>query len=614
MKRIVVLGAGYGGVLTAKKLAKKLRKQKDVHITLIDRNPYHTLLTELHEVAGNRTGEESIKINLHKIFGGFKNVTVVQDEITNVDFDAKQLTGDVEQYSYDYLVIGTGSKPTFFGTPGAEEFAFSLWSYEDAVELRLHVESMFRQAMKERDVEKRKRMLTFVVVGAGFTGVEMIGELAEFTQELCKTFNVDREEVNLHVVDMADRILPVLPDKLVKKAEKHLRKLNVNVITNKKITELTGDAVRLNGQTIASHTVIWTAGIEGSDIVASMDVKQEGRKRIVTNDKLQTPEHPEVYVVGDNIFFIPEGETQPVPQMVENAELAAPLIAHNIVADIRQKPKKAYKPTFHGMMVCIGSRYGVAYVGVPKMMIPLSGFMAMFVKHMINMLYQCQVSGFSQVYSYMKDEFFSVKNNRSFVGGHFAKRSPNFWLVPLRIMLGWMWMKQGWDKLLDIIDDPGRIFLIPAKALDGTAGASVADVTASATPYTQEALSALPVPGFLESMVNSSMDMMFYNAAGDFTAMAYVFQTSMVVGELLLGILLIVGLFTAPAAIITVLMGLMIWVSGTAPKEMLWYLAGGVAVIGGSGSTLGLDYYVLPKLKRAWKRLPFVKRWYLYTD
>lgn len=614
MKNIVVLGGGYGGVLTTKKLAKKLRKQSDVHITLIDRNPYHTLLTELHEVAGNRTNEDAIKVDFGKIFKGFKNVTVVLDEITDIDFHTKRLTGEEAQYDYDYLVIGTGSKPTFFGIPGAEEHTFSLWSYEDAVNLKLHVEDMFRRAMKERDAEKRSKMLTFVVVGAGFTGVEMIGELAEFTQQLCRTFNIDHSEVNLYIVDMADRILPVLPDKLVKKAEKRLRKLKVEIITSKKITEVSADAVFLNGQTIAANTVIWTAGIEGSDIVGKMDVEQEGRKRIVTNEYLQIPEHKEVYVVGDNIYFIPEGETNPVPQMVENAELAAPLIAHNIIADLRNKPKKTYKPTFHGMMVCIGSRYGVAYVGIPKMMMPISGFLAMFIKHMINMLYQFQICGFNKVYAYMKQEFFSVKDNRSFVGGHLAKRSPNFWLFPLRILVGWMWTKQGWDKWVKIMDDPGEIFLIPAKAADGTSGASVADATAAATQYTEEALTALHVPEFLQTFVDKSMDLMFYNAAGDFTSLAYVFQTGMVLAELIFGVLLIVGLFTAPAAIMTVLMGLMVWVSGMAPKEMLWYLAGGVALIGGSGSTLGLDYYVLPKLKRAWKKIPFVSRWYLYTD
>ncbi|KOR76682.1 FAD-dependent oxidoreductase [Paenibacillus solani] len=623
MKQIIVLGGGYGGILTAKKLAKRLRKQKDLRITLIDRKPYHTLLTELHEVAANRVEEDSIKIDLKKVFSGFRNVDVVLDEIGGIDFEGQTLSGDKQTYHYDYLVIGTGSKPTFFGIPGADQNAFTLWSYEDAVRLKEHTLNMFRKAVLQRDPQVRKEMLTFVVVGGGFTGVEMIGELAEFTQQLCKEFHVDPSEVTLHVADMVDKILPILPEPLIRKAEKRLRKLNVNIITGSKITEVKPDGVTVGGSDIKSRTVIWTAGVEGSDVVGSMDVEQKGRKRILTNDKLQVPAHPNVYVVGDNIFYIPEGTAAPVPQMVENAELAAPVIAHNIVAELSNKPMKSYKPTFHGTMVCIGSRYGVANVGVPNHMFKLSGFPAMLVKHMINMLYLFQVCGFNKVYHYLLHEFFHVRHNRSFVGGHLAKRSPNFWLVPLRIFAGWMWFSQGWDKLHKIINDPDKVFLIPAKAVDGVsaasaagdaAGAGAADVVSAASTYTQEAVTALPVPDFMKSIVDWSMNLMFYTGDGGYTSLAYVFQTSMVLAELVVGILLIIGLFTAPAAVVSVAMGAMVWVSGMAPNEMLWYLAAGIALIGGSGSTFGLDYYVYPWLKKVWKRIPLVKRWYVYTD
>lgn len=297
MKQIVVLGGGYGGVLTAKKLGKRLKKQ-DVRITLIDRNPYHTLLTELHEVAAGRTDEDAIKIDLKKVFAGFKNVDVVQDEVSNIDLDSRKLHGEAKTYAYDYLVIGTGSKPTYFGIPGAQEHAFSLWSFDDAVKLKEQILHMFREAVKERDAAKRKAMLTFVVVGAGFTGVEMIGELAEYVQDLCREHHIERSEVTLYVVDMVTKILPILPDSLIKKAEKHLGKLGVNIINGTRITGVTPDSVQLGNREIASKTVIWTAGVEGSDVVAGLNVEQKGNKRVLINDKLQVPEHPEVYVVG----------------------------------------------------------------------------------------------------------------------------------------------------------------------------------------------------------------------------------------------------------------------------------------------------------------------------
>ncbi len=615
MKHIVVLGGGYGGVLTAKKLAKRLKKHRDVRITLIDRKPFHTLLTELHEVVGNRCEEDSIKVEFSKIFAGFKNVTVVMDEITDIDFNQTTLRSEKNTYSYDYLVLGTGSKPTFWGTPGAEENTFTLWSYEDAIKLREHIPSMFRAAVMERNPERRQEMLTFVVIGAGFTGIEVIGELAEYTQELCKEFYVDPSEVHLHVIDILPKILPTLPDPLIEKSAKRLRKLGVSIDLQSKITAVDKNCVCIGDKKLPSRTIIWNAGVEGSELVGNLDLEQKGRKRIQTNENLQTLEHDNVYVVGDNIFFIPEGETAPVPQMVENAEHAAPLIAYNIAADIKKQEKKAYKPTFHGTMVCIGSRYGVAYVGTPKKMYQLSGFFAMLVKHMINMLYFFQICGFNKVYSYALHEFFHVKNNRSFIGGHLAKRSPNFWLVPLRVFVGLMWFIEGFKKAMQIWKDPSEVFLIPAKTVDGVAAVTAevdADGVAVVSEYAGEA--ALWVPEFVQDMVTWSMELIFFKSNGDYNALAYIFQGGMVLAELVIGCLLMAGLFTALASIVSIGMGAMVWVSSMAPFDMLWYMIASVALIGGSGSTIGLDYYVLPWLKKYYKRIPIVRRWYIYSD
>jgi NADH dehydrogenase len=626
LKKIVILGGGYGGVLTAKKLAKKFKKNKDVEITLIDRNPYHTLLTELHEVAANRAPEDSIKIDLKKIFAGLK-VNVVLDEISNIDFKGKKLKSNKTTYAYDYLVIGTGSKPTFFGIPGAEENTFSFWSYDDAVALKRQIRDMYTKAAMEKNPTVRRAMLTFVIIGAGFTGVELVGEMAEQREELCKEFYIDPSEVRLIVADMAPKILPILPDKLIQKAEAHLRKLNVEIVTGAKITEVGEGSVALGEKNVvASQTIVWTAGVEGSEIVGGLEVQQQGRKRIVTNENLESVDHKNVYVVGDNIFFIPEGETRPVPQMVENAEQAAPIVAGNIAADIQNTAKKAYKPGFHGTMVSIGSRYGVANVGLPGKFFMLTGFMAMLSKHFINMFYLSQVVGFNKVWTYMMHEFFHVENRKSFLGGHFSKRSPNFWLVPLRMLLGGMWLYEGIDKLRKIWVDPNKIFLIPAApfATDASSAASVAvdavkttvdaQSAASAVSTAKEAVEALPVPGFVYDITNFFMDLMFYNNDGSYTFLAKWFQIGMVCAEIVFGIMLIVGLFTAIASIATIAMSVMIWSTKMASTEMLWYVGAGIACIGGSGSTFGLDYYVLPWLKKHWKRVPIVRRWYLYTD
>lgn len=665
MKKVVVLGGGYAGVLTAKKLAKKFKKNKDVQITLIDKQSYHTMLTELHEVAAGRVNEESIRMDLKSIFAG-RNVNVVLDEIKNIDFEQKVLTSNDATYEYDYLVMGTGCKPTFFGIPGSEN-AHQLWSYTDAVNLREHILNMFRQAALTVDKEKRRELLTFVTVGAGFTGVEMAGELGEWKDELCRSFHIDKDEVTLYVVDFAPKVLPMYPDKLVRKAERRLIKLGNELVMNSAVSEIHEDKVVLNKgeKVINTRTVIWAAGIEGSDIVDQAQVEKAGRGRIVTNGHLQAKDYQDVYVVGDNIFYIPEGEERPVPQMVENAEHSAPVVAHNIAVDIKGGEYKTYKPTFHGSMVCIGSRYGVAQVGMPGMWFNLSGFFAMASKHLINLVYFVQVLGFNKIWSYLMHEFFHTKNNRSMVGGLLSNSAPVFWKFPLRVFVGFMWLQQGLSKLPKIIHDFNNVFLLPqppkADALGAASGAvteavtaasgAVAEAVTAASGAVTEAVTAasgavnevanqvasnggdiftmladlihdfmnwiavLPVPGFVENMVGWSMDAFFYTPDGtQFTQLASLVQGGMIFGEIIFGGMLIIGLFTPVAAIATIAMGCMIWASGMAPTEMLWYLVGGFALIGNSGMVLGLDYYVWPWLREMMKRIPLLRKWYLYVD
>ncbi|CUO02564.1 NADH dehydrogenase-like protein SAV0941 [Turicibacter sanguinis] len=665
MKKVVVLGGGYAGVLTAKKLAKKFKKNKDVQITLIDKQSYHTMLTELHEVAAGRVNEESIRMDLKSIFAG-RNVNVVLDEIKNIDFEQKVLTSNDATYEYDYLVMGTGCKPTFFGIPGSEN-VHQLWSYTDAVNLREHILNMFRQAALTADKEKRRELLTFVTVGAGFTGVEMAGELGEWKDELCRSFHIDKDEVTLYVVDFAPKVLPMYPDKLVRKAERRLIKLGNELVMNSAVSEIHEDKVVLNKgeKVINTRTVIWAAGIEGSDIVDQAQVEKAGRGRIVTNGHLQAKDYQDVYVVGDNIFYIPEGEERPVPQMVENAEHSAPVVAHNIAVDIKGGEYKTYKPTFHGSMVCIGSRYGVAQVGMPGMWFNLSGFFAMASKHLINLVYFVQVLGFNKIWSYLMHEFFHTKNNRSMVGGLLSNSAPVFWKFPLRVFVGFMWLQQGLSKLPKIIHDFNNVFLLPqppkADALGAASGAvteavtaasgAVAEAVTAASGAVTEAVTAasgavnevanqvasnggdiftmladlihdfmnwiavLPVPGFVENMVGWSMDAFFYTPDGtQFTQLASLVQGGMIFGEIIFGGMLIIGLFTPVAAIATIAMGCMIWASGMAPTEMLWYLVGGFALIGNSGMVLGLDYYVWPWLREMMKRIPLLRKWYLYVD
>lgn len=630
-KNIVVLGAGYAGVLTAKHLEKQIKKAKkreEIKVTLVDKNSYNTMLTELHEVAADRVPEVAIKMELSKIFA-HREVEVVQDSITNMDFENKKLVGDKGTYNYDYLVVATGSRQGFFGIEGAEENSFSLWSFDDAVKIKNHIREKFTQATYEKDIEKRKNLLRFYVVGGGLSGVEMVGELAEWVPYLCEEFFIDEKDVEVNIVELGNSILGILPEKIQIKAVKRLNKMKVNVLTNTKVCKVGKDFISLdegndNCVNYNSQTVIWTGGTQGSEVVQNSKIGAKGARgnRIEVNEFLQYVGDESVYVVGDNMFYTPEGEERPVPQMVENCEHSAHTCAKNIMTDLLEKGNKhSYKPKFHGTMLCIGSRYGQAYGGIPGKFIMYPSFLAMFAKHFINVLYFLQVLGFNKVWSYAKYEIFQTKNNRSFLGGYFANYTPTFWLAPLRMFLGLMWFSEGIVKLEKILLDPENIFMFEIPSVDGVAEASAEVVekviTNSWVPEIFHTIgdfaltgTPLPVPAMFDPMMEWSM----INVIGP---IAPWFQGFMVVAEIIIGLMLIAGLFTTVAAIGAAVMCIMIYMSGWSYKEIIWYFTASIALIeiGGTGHTFSLDYYVQPWLKKTAKnKCKVARKWYLYND
>ena len=495
-KRIIVLGGSYAGVKAGKTLHKAFKNNDDVEITLIDKNPFHTLMTELHEVAGHRTDEGSIKIDLVKIFRGRK-VKVVTDEITECDFNAKKLIGVENSYEYDYLVLGVGNESNFFGVKGAEENSHTLWSYQDAVNLREHIENMFWRASFEVDPEERKRLLTFAVCGGGFTGVEMVGEIGEAKDHLSKKYRIDKSEVTIYNIEALDRILNMLKeDKLVKKVEnKYFKKLGITLLKNSAITKVDKDSFTLaDGTIIPSYTLIWSAGIMCIEDAQDYSFDKGRGARICVNEYMQALQEgkpfPGVYVIGDCAFFEDEKDGM-MPQIVEAAEQSAHTAGLNIAAEIKGTEFHKHKQNYHGFMVSVGSRRGVADIGFTT-----SGWFAIFVKHFVNIYYQFLVAGFMQAFNYLRHEIFHIKNKRSFVGGHFSKRSPNFWLVPFRIWLGFMWLAEGvvkigegWLKSPKVVSTVN--YLSEARAA-AKAAANAPEVVAKAADVVADAGKAAP--------------------------------------------------------------------------------------------------------------------------
>ncbi len=633
-KSIIILGGGYAGILTAKKLAKRFKKSDDVTIRLIDKNRYHTMLTELHEVAGNRVEDDSVRVSLSRIFAGRK-VDIITDTIQSIDYDKQELTGLTGHYTYDYLVLASGSQPAFYGLPGVEENTLKLWSYTDAIKVRSHIIEIFERALNENDPMEQQKLLTFYISGAGFTGVEMAGELAEWVPQLCSEFEIDPSKVRIVEVDMLDRVVPALSEKLSAKAQRRLEKMGVTVHLKTSILSVGKDYIeyKKDGEVFRENTatVIWAAGTECSEVVKrSPNLKQNGRCRIATDPYLRAEGRDNVFVIGDNMFYIPEGEERPVPQMVENCEHSAATASKNITAEITGEGEmEVYKPNFHGVMVSIGGRYGLAYVGSNKFRIALPSFFAMLLKHLINMVYFVQILGWNKVFSYLKHEFFTIRHCRSIVGGHFSNRTPSFLLVPLRVFLGayWVWegvkkINEGWltsPKLTAFFSGANDWFNSIIQGTDTTGGATGTEEIAGDVIINWDILGFLKVivvnAGDVAMKIQFSLMDWFTNSvivATDGTQLF--FQIVIVLSELIIGALLIAGLFTTISSGYSLILQVMFVMTTGLYLSTWWMVFAAIAVLIGGGRVFGLDYYVMPWLKERWSNIRLVRKSYLYHD
>nr|WP_321263216.1 FAD-dependent oxidoreductase [uncultured Sphaerochaeta sp.] len=644
-KQIVILGGGYAGVHAAKALHKAFKKQKDkVEITLIDKNRHHILMTELHEVAGNRVDEASVKISFDRIFSG-KMVRVVQDKITSIDFEKQVLAGERSTYSYDQLLISTGAQTADFNIPGVKEHAFYLWSLEDALKLRTHIECTVRKAVKEADEEKRKQMLTFVVAGGGFTGVELIGELTEWLPILCKKHGIDfKKEVRLINCEGLGNILNMLPEKPREKAVKRMEKKGVEIMLNSLITNVEADRFTTkNGDVIKTETLVWTCGVRGTEFCERLPLTDGKIGRKAVNEFMQSPDYKNVYLAGDGMWFIEDNRA--VPQIVEAAEQTAKTAADGIVYTIKQElglkatPPKPYKSNFHGYMVSIGGTYAVSHTAG----ISLSGFFAMALKHLVNLYYQSGVCGVNAIWGYLKHEILEVKDRRSLIGGMATYKVPSYWTVFLRMYLGVMWLIEGIGKINKgwLTDTTGsKVYWgapAGAESADSWASASQAAVetVASASQAAVETVASASQAA-VETVASASQ------AAGDaaagaveqfappllseplaiftwindtFVAQApYFFQIMIVLAELGIGLLFLAGLFTFPAAIVSLGLSVMFLIGALAGKEILWYMAVSIVMLGGAGKAFGLDYWVMPYIKKLWNKTPLAKKTYFYLD
>ncbi|MBF0787588.1 MULTISPECIES: NAD(P)/FAD-dependent oxidoreductase [unclassified Streptococcus] len=622
-KNIVIVGAGYAGISAARLLGKKFKKNDDVTVTLIDKNSFHTYMTELHEVAAGRVEKDAIKYDLKRIFNKYPKVNLVTDKVVEIDYDKKEVIAEHQTLPFDYLLLAMGGEANDFGIKGVKENGFTLWSIEAAERLHDHIVDSCYRAMREHDEEKRRALLTFTVIGAGFTGIEMIGELIDWVPILAHEFKLNPAEFSLKVIEAMPNILQMVTEKEQVKTRKYLEKKGVELVLGDGVAAVEADKLVLSsGREISTHTSIWTAGVQANSDASEFGIEKARAGRLVANEYMEAKGKENVYVAGDLVYYEePGNDGKPTPQIVQAAEQTGHTAAQNIIAAITGGEKHSYKGKYDGFMVSIGSRYGVAFL-MGKY--HLSGFMAMFMKHMVNLLYFFTIRSFFYMGSYVRHEFFDIKNKRNIFGGHTSGKGNLLWSAPLRVFYGSVWLYEGVKKAFGLFGTTSWlgdqvVFPFPWLA-DPVSGASAAEATSSASQAATETAQAI----FGLSYAYGEQPMTVLDGMPDWFAsimqfmmpnqeVALFMQKFMTIAEIGIGLALIAGAFVWIVSAATVALVVMFSLSGMFYWVNIWFIPVAISLMNGAGRSFGLDYWIMPWLGRFLDRKIYGKPKHIYT-
>ena len=366
-KRILILGGGFAGAYTALTLQKKLSGTPDAEVMLVAQENFVLFTPMLHEVAGSDAAATDVVQPLRKML---RHTGILIGDIESIDLDKKQVRvrqSDLIHHrdlTYDQLVLALGSVSNFYHTPGIEEHALTMKTLGDALAVRNRAIDALELADGEPDEILRKAMMTVVVVGGGFAGVETVGAVNDLMREALKFYNnLSEDMLRIVLVDAGQIILPELGESLGLYAEKELAKRGVEIHLKTAVKGYDGTEVLLgDGTRIASNMIVWTAGVTPVPIVADLPCAKE-RGHIVANEFLQVQNRPGVWALGD-CAQVPD-LTNPgkfCPPTAQHATRQAPVVAHNIVSTMRGAPLKPFKFKTLGLLATIGRRTGVAEI------------------------------------------------------------------------------------------------------------------------------------------------------------------------------------------------------------------------------------------------------------
>jgi NADH:quinone reductase (non-electrogenic) len=359
LPQVVIIGAGFGGMEVARGLAKF-----PVNITMVDRHNYHLFQPLLYQVAIAGLLPTQIAYPLRTIFRKQKNLTFQMGEVSEVNFESRYIKMDGSVIAYDYLILAVGGQTNFFGNQSVEQNGFQLKSIESAVAVRNHLLQIFEEANREADADKRKALLTFVIVGGGPTGVETAGALAELiTHIMTKDYpHMDLKEVRVLLLEAGASVMPSYPDELRQATNHLLENKHVEVLTNTKLVDYNGQRVTLgDGRHVETSTLIWTAGVKAAGITSQLGVELAGSGRVRVADSLQIPSHPEAYVIGDAAYVV-NGNGQPLPMLSTVAIQQGKVAAQNIKKSLKGQSPEAFHYKDPGLLATIGRNAAVARI------------------------------------------------------------------------------------------------------------------------------------------------------------------------------------------------------------------------------------------------------------
>jgi NADH:ubiquinone reductase (H+-translocating) len=354
--RVVIVGSGFGGLEAAKKLACK-----NVDLAVIDRTNYHLFQPLLYQVATAALSPADIAAPVRAILSKCRNVEVILAEVQSVNVDAKKVKTVDMEIDYDYLILATGARHSYFGHDGWEKLAPGLKSLEDAIELRRRILMAFEYAEKITDEEARRAAMNFVVIGGGPTGVEMAGAIAEISRyTLAKDFrHIDPSQARIILIEGEPRLLAAYPEDLSANAKKQLMDLGVEVRTNSRATNLTEAGVQVDGEFVPCRVKIWAAGNNASFVGNTLGIPVDRVGRVIVKDDLTIPGHPEVQVIGDLANFSHQ-TGEPLPGISPVAMQQGRHAARNVLAMIRGRKPKRFRYWDKGTMATIGRNKAVA--------------------------------------------------------------------------------------------------------------------------------------------------------------------------------------------------------------------------------------------------------------